>query len=191
MLDIAVKTIKTKLNAYLSKHYTFDDDPVIIAPLFEHDSLSANCKNKLSVFVVNLEKDTTYKKQIHNISSGGSNFNTAPPLYLNMHIMIGAYFDTSRYEQSLQLLSTAIQCFQELPVIDRENTPGMPETIEKLMLDIENISIRELSNLWGMLGGRYYPSILYRVRVVTIDGQAIISRSHPASSPEISTKKLP
>ena len=189
MLDTSVRAIKDKLNTFLSRHYDFDDDPVVIAPLFDQSDAVGHSKNKLSVFVVNLQKDTTSRINNQFVpASGNTMYKTTPPLFLNMYIMIGAYFDPSRYQQSLQLLSSAILCFQEQPVLDRYNTPELPDGLDKLILDIENIGIRELSNLWGMLGGRYFPSILYRVRMIGISSDAIQSRESLASSPETSSR---
>lgn len=49
----------------------------------------------------------------------------------------------------------------------------------KLILDLESLKISELNQLWSMLGNKYMPSVLYRMRMITIqhdekDGAKII-----------------
>jgi hypothetical protein len=40
-----------------------------------------------------------------------------------------------------------------------------------------NLSFHELSNLWGIFGGIYYPSVLCRIRTLTVDEQEITDLS--------------
>jgi hypothetical protein len=61
-------------------------------------------------------------------------------------------------------------------VIDRVNSPDLDDRIEKLILDIENTPPQAMSNIWGVLGGRYLPSVLYRVRMVAVGGEEIRER---------------
>jgi len=66
-----------------------------------------------------------------------------------------------------------IAFFQTRTVFTPSNTPDLPPGIEQLTVEIENLTTTELSNLWGILGGRYLPSILYRFRMITIDAEQI------------------
>ena len=45
-------------------------------------------------------------------------------------------------------------------------------------------SIQDLSNLWGALGGKYLPSIMYRVRMVAFDAEDITGRIPLVSEPK-------
>ena len=53
----------------------------------------------------------------------------------------------------------------------------MDRSIEQLSLEIENLDTDAAAQLWGILGGRYLPSVQYRMRTVTIDAGAL---SHEA-----------
>lgn len=61
--------------------------------------------------------------------------------------------------------------------------------LNTVILDIENLSIQDLSNLWGSLDGKYLPSILYRVRMVAFDNEDIAGRIPVVSEPK-STVRL-
>jgi hypothetical protein len=46
--------------------------------------------------------------------------------------------------------------------------------MDNVSFEIFNLSIQEQSNLWSTIGAKYIPSILYKVRVVAIDEQALL-----------------
>jgi hypothetical protein len=69
-------------------------------------------------------------------------------------------------------------------VFDHQNTPELDSRIDKLMLDIENLGISDLSNLWGILGGKYMPSVLYRMRMVAIDSGQLSGQAPYVSQPQ-------
>ena len=70
------------------------------------------------------------------------------------------------------------------PVFDKHSTPDLDSRIDKLVLDIENLNIQDLSNLWGLLGGRYLPSVYYRVRMVTIHPDNVVAQLPYATRPQ-------
>ncbi|VAW71681.1 hypothetical protein MNBD_GAMMA10-2848 [hydrothermal vent metagenome] len=189
MIDIAMKVITHQLNRYMHQRFELDEDVVVLSTPFDADGgIASQVSNKLVVFLANLTKDTVpYTSTQHAPASGaGSSFASSVPLYLNLHVIVGSCFDAARYPESLKYLSHAVRCFQVNSVIDKETHPALDETVEKLILDIENIGIHDLGNLWGIQGGKYIPSILYRVRMVSFANDDIQSRDITASTPQTS-----
>jgi hypothetical protein len=39
------------------------------------------------------------------------------------------------------------------------------------------MNFEQLNHLWGILGGKYLPSVLYKIRRVTVDEEATISEA--------------
>lgn len=187
MLESAMKAITMQLNRYMHKRFDLDEDAVVLSTPYESDgNVAAKVNNKLVVFLVNLNKDTLPNStgMLSSSSSISSSFTSAKPLYLNLYVIIGACFDAARYQQSLNYLSHAIGCFQQHPVIDGHTYPELSKNIQKLILDIENVGLNDLSNMWGILGGTYLPSVLYKVRMVVVASDNIIEREVSASTPE-------
>ena len=55
-----------------------------------------------------------------------------------------------------------------------ENSPGLDPRIEKLIVELYSLSFEQQHHLWGILGAKYLPSVMYRVRMITIqEAQAI------------------
>ena len=187
MIDTAVTIIADRLNQYLKNTFHLNEDVVVISNILEQDgSLPTHIDNKMAVFLVNIEKDSSVVARQHNAFSGATRRPSAPPpLYLNIYLMFAACFGGKNYPEALKFISNTISFFQRSPVFDHQNAPELDENIEKLILDIENLSFRDMSSLWGVLSGKYLPSVLYRVRLLTFDAgdvKGAVSILHDAES---------
>jgi hypothetical protein len=171
MIDTAVTVIANRLNQYLKNAFELTEDVVAVSNILEQDgSLAAHVANKVVVFLVNIEKDSTAGNRPEQRSLGAvRNPSGYPPLRLNLYLMFAASFGGKNYPESLKFISNTIAFFQRSPVFDHQTCPELDKRVEKLILDMENISLRDLSSLWGVLSGKYLPSVLYKVRMLTFD----------------------
>ena len=87
--------------------------------------------------------------------------------------MFAAYFTNSNYLESLRYISLVIEFFQIYNVFDSSNTPLISPGIDKVYVEISNVSIEEISKLWGNIGTSYIPSIAYKIKQVKFDGNMI------------------
>lgn len=175
MIDSAVNLLAGQLNQFLQRAFDLNEDVVVVSNILDQDgSVAPQVNNKLVAFLINIEKDSTPVATKTRVAGADRMVNTAPPLYLNLYVMIAGCFGGNNYSEALKFLSNTISFFQRKPVFDRQNTPDLDPRIEKLVLEVQNLSIDDLSNLWGVLSGRYLPSILYRVRMIAFDaGDAV------------------
>lgn len=177
MIYAAVFHIANQLNQFLKRSFDLSEDMVVVSNVLEQDGTPApNINNKLVVFLVNVEKENT-APNTSNFSNARNTTKTYPPVCLNLYVMVAGNFSGSNYQEGLKFLSNAVSFFQRQPVFDHQITPDLDKRINKLTLDIENLNIQDLSSLWGMLSGKYQPSILYRVRMVTFDSGDIVSQT--------------
>ncbi len=190
MIAAAVAAIAAQLNQSLRRTFQVPEDLVVVSNLNEPDgAVVSQVPNKLVVFLVNIEKDSMPGHGSVAAHGTGRLGLTNAPVHLNLLLMFAATFSGANYAEALKFVSHTIAFFQSRPVFDPQNTPELDARIGKLVLDIENLSISDLSNLWGILGGSYMPSVLYRMRLLAIDagqltGQApMVSRPQPKVSP--------
>jgi len=178
MINAAVSHLAIELNQFLKQAYALTEDIVLMSGLVDAEGHAApNTNNKLVVFLANLEKDTVPYRQQNSGEAGAMRaVVSSVPLYLNLYVMIAANFSGANYSEALKLISGAIAYFQRVPVFDHQVSPGLDPRIEKLILDIENLKIHELSNIWTLLGGKYLPSVLYKVRMVAFDTDDVVAR---------------
>jgi hypothetical protein len=183
MIDVAINHISGQLNQYLRRTFDLNEDVVTVSNILEQDgALASHINNKLVVFLVNVEKDSVAGR-IQPVAATNENVVSYPPLFLNLSLMIAAHFSNSNYPEALKFLSNAIGFFQRSPVFDHQNSPDLDKRIDKLILDIENLNIKDLSSLWSILSGKYLPSVMYKVRMVVYDSGDVLTRASTITSP--------
>ncbi len=187
MIDAAIDHIATELNQYVRRTFSLNEDMVVVSSLLEQDgAVSVPVYNKLVLFLVNIEKDTTpQQRKPHTHTDVARVIESSPPLHLNLYLMVAGNFSGGNYAEGLKFISAAVSFFQRQAVMDRTSTPALDRRIERLMLDVENMSMQDLSSMWGMLGGKYLPSVLYKVRMVTFDAGDIERQSSRLQKPSL------
>jgi hypothetical protein len=53
------------------------------------------------------------------------------------------------------------------------NTPRLDPEIDKLIFEMASISPEQLNNVWGCLGAKYMPSVIYKIRMLTYNNNII------------------
>jgi hypothetical protein len=185
MIQAAVRQIALELNQFLKRSFARSEEMVVVSNILEQDgTVAAHIENKVVVFLTNIEKETVARAlpQV-KIGAGARSVVGTVPLHLNLYVMFAAYFSGSNYPEALKSISATIRFFQMTPVLDHHNTPDLDPSIDMLALEIENLDIQQLSNLWGILSSRYLPSIMYKVRMVTIDAGAVQSEVYAIQEP--------
>ena len=185
MIHAAINQITFELNQYLKRTFERSEEMVVVSNILEQDgTVAAHIDNKVVAFLVNIEKETIASGHPQAKTFGGSRGVVGnAPLHLNLSLMFAAYFSGGNYPEALKSISATMRFFQMTPVFDHQNTPDLDRRIDRLVLEIENLDIQQLSNLWGILSTRYLPSILYKVRMVTIDADAVKSELHIINEP--------
>lgn len=183
MIHAAIHHLAYQLNAYLRRTNNLVEDIVVVSSLTEPDgSIAAHVNNKLVMLLTNIEKDTVPQaKNIRLDGIDGRILMTSQTLYLNLYVMLAANFSSTNYAEALKFISRATGFFQLQPVFDQKNSPDMDSRIEKLVLNLENLNVQDMSNLWGLLGGKYLPSVYYRVRMIAMTPSAIVGQAPIAS----------
>ena len=95
------------------------------------------------------------------------------PLNINLYVLFSAYFSAGNYSEALRFLSFVMGYLQQKNVFNRSNTLQMDSHIVKLVFEMENLSTERMNNLWASLGAKYMPSVLYKMRMLTIDGSIV------------------
>lgn len=177
MIDRAISLLAQRLNQHLRGRFGIADDLVAITALTDAEGKPAIAtRNRLALFVTNIEHDTMARGAGQRpIGIAGRLPVAQAPIHLNIHMMLASNFDPDNYLEALKILSHAVQFFQANPVFDRLNAPDLDPSLHQLSLEIENLGVDALSQLWGTLGGRYVPSVQYRIRTVAIDAGAMVA----------------
>lgn len=178
LIYAAIFHITQQLNQHLKRTFDLTEDSVVISNIVEQDgTVAASAANKLVASLINIEKDTTPSHfQSKPRTAGRLSEISSPPVHINLYVLFAGNFNGKNYGEALKFLSNTIDYFQRNPFFTQSNSPELDPRIAKLTLDIENLNIKDLSSLWSVLSGKYLPSILYKIRMVTFDARDISSR---------------
>jgi hypothetical protein len=171
MIDSVVETVANELNEFFRLKFGIIEDRVVVSNIVNQDGSAAIKDDNrviLSLVMIQEEKMGAYKSTVQ-ISPGG-----VKPVYLNLFLLFSASFNEKLNVDALKFISAVIAFFQNKPVFNQQNSSTLADGLEKLSFEILNMSIQEQSNLWSTLGAKYLPSIMYKVRVVTIDEKMLV-----------------
>ncbi len=174
MIDKCLETLKKALKDYLillPELNITSGDVVSICPVVKNDGSIAVPENNIGITLVNVEEERVGKAQQPVSVSGDGRISLGnPELRLNLYLLISANFPN--YDTGIQFLSAAVRCFQSNNVFTNENTPDMDSSLKKLIVELFTLNFEQQNHLWGSLGAKYLPSVIYKVRLVTIqEGQ--------------------
>lgn len=138
----------------------------------------------LGLSLINIEEERTFKEQRSTfLNEQGLAEQMNPEIKLNLYFLISANFQnqdvnesSDDYVEGLKQLSYAIGFFQSRNVFTPDNSPEMQAVdvnLQKLVVELYSYSFEQLYNFWSVVGTKYLPSVLYRVRVVTFQEGAV------------------
>ncbi|MEO9651745.1 MAG: DUF4255 domain-containing protein [Roseobacter sp.] len=186
MIDQTLKLISTRLNAHLCAVFSVSDDFVSIGPLSDAEGKpTAEARNRLTMFLTNIAQDSVPRS---SVSRGALADGKTPPFHLDIYFMLASGHDPEIYGEGLKLISAALMFFQANPVMNPRTTPEMPAGLSQLSIEIANLKVEEIGQLWGNLGGRYVPSVMFKIRSVMIDADALTSITPLVRGPGISAR---
>lgn len=181
--------LREELIAYMSAK----GDPVNVLieniGLFETQN-SEILTDNIIMSVVNVEEESTLKngKTFTKWPDGLARYGNRP-VYINLYVLFTANFPggvppNNNYIQSLQRLSRVIEFFQGKNVFTPATSPvTLPPPLDdlsnpaianlKLSMEIYTLTFEQINHLWGSLGGRQIPFVMYKVRLLMISSDTI------------------
>jgi hypothetical protein len=173
----AMQSVGHSLNDFLLNKIDRPDDWLVLSNVIDHDGKVVGLtEGKLVMSLINLQQETTISTYRSSVPSrGGDYVNVAAPLYLNMEILFYANSAGSNadYLASLNLISAVIGFFQANPVFTRDALPALDPAIDKLAFEFLTLDLTTLSYVMGLMGTKYLPCVMYKVRVLPFQAGAM------------------
>ena len=175
MIDTAFKLLVSQLEAYLkSLKGAQEHKEVIMANIAAIDVATDSItipNSRVILSLVNIEEESTMKNRTPYVKAYNHDiaYQNAP-VFLNLYMLVTAYYED--YSNALMRLSNVIQFFQSKSSFSANNSPfeqeGAEEENIEIFLDLYSMTFEQLNHLWGSLGGKQWPSVLYKMRLVRI-----------------------
>lgn len=172
MIQSVLQVLSGELNSFLELQTEPVERPlVILSALAKQDGTSAiQTDNRLVCTLVNIEQERTALNAPH----ANKLFRSNNPVHLNLYVLFSAYFAPRNYQQALAAISATIAFFQSRSTFTHQDTPELPFNVSKIIVEMVSLDIRELSNLWSVLGAKHLPSVLFKIRMVSVSTGTLI-----------------
>jgi hypothetical protein len=193
MIAHALTIVANELDSHLVADYGATANSVRLANLAEGVAgggagPGAVPRDLLALSVVNASEE----KALKNVPAATRDMATLrvtyeqPPVHLNFLILVVATH--GNYANALTVLSRAIRFFQSRPSFDQDSV--LPSSLTRnapanaldrlesfrLIFDLHSASMEEVNHLWGTLGGKQYPFVLYRLRLLELRFRATLGQ---------------
>ena len=170
MINTALQFTQDVLNQFLRNRYGLDENKVLLNVLIEgNGSVPEKNQNKVVMSLINVEKETLKPFYGGNQKlAGGGYADTNPSERFSLDILMSSNFDD--YNEALKFLEAVILFFQVNVVLDANSYSDFPPGLVKLLYSIERLTYHQMQSLWTSMGAKYQPSVVYKLRLITIQG---------------------
>jgi hypothetical protein len=177
----ALNFLEKELRNYLSVKLNAGSEDIIrignIVKVIDGDGDTGTNAARAIISVVNVEEDRLSKSPDNYRKIDDKIQYKNPKIFLNLYLLFTA--KQTDYGEALKVLSFIIQFFQHKFVFDTQNSPTLDPKIERLVLDLHSLNFEQMNHLWGILGGKYLPSVLYKMKVVGIEEETSEATGEP------------
>ena len=164
MINQVLHTYALKMEQYLG---SFFHQPEGLVEVNSIGNPNDDEPGKLIISLLGLERENASGiANMAKVGTGNSYGVSLPPVHMNMHIIIAAIYPGKRYTESLSMISQAIAFIQSNPSFTAHQNV-------KYTVELMNTSWQDMSNIWSGIGGRYYPSVICKVRRLTFSADEI------------------
>lgn len=177
MIDKALNFLLEELNSFLGRRFQSNETLVVLSSLVNPDGTAPlPIENKIVLTLANVERESAAANSVglsRAIQAPSSR--VSPPLNLNLYVLVAANFGNN-YAESIKSLSHAVAFFQAKPVFTAQGSATFPRELQRLSFEMVNLDFSQLNNLWAAQGAKYLPSVVYKVRMVTIQESWVTDR---------------
>lgn len=181
MIHQALHSVTKELNDRLVRKFNLrgQQAAVLNSILNQDGTIPEQSLNKIVVSLINLEHETSvpfttsYTPRPIQKDADAYQARQYQAFNFNLDVLITAVFESSNYDEGLKFLSEAIYFFQRKNVFNDQNTPHLAPDIQELTFELIKLSYHQEHSLWGALGAKYLPSVLFKVRLLSFQNSEV------------------
>jgi len=189
MIHDALRLIANQLNRALGN--SGDGEAVVLGNIANVESsgegagAGASNLSRVVLSLVNVTEDHALKNGPHHHLERGRVVYRNRPVNLYLFLLFSA--NNPVYSTALKQLGAVIEYFQGRNVFTIRNSPDLtevsqpPETLGdlRIIMELQSLTFEQVNHLWGSLGGKAMPFVLYRARLVSIASAEIDGVGEP------------
>jgi len=177
MIDTALILLRDELNSYINLKDASVNVIIDNIGLFE-TSNGESLTNNVVISLVNIEEESTLKNQpaLKRPFINNKGIYQNPPVYLNLYVLFVSNYSGNDYPLALKRLSYIIQFLQGKNSFSSSSSvlggsidlSNDNVTDLRFTLELYTLTFEQINHLWGSLGGRQMPFVMYKLRLVAI-----------------------
>lgn len=176
MIFEVIQIITEQVNNYLDE---IGLDKTVVAENIaflesQNEIVSANLEDKVALTLINLDEESTLKNFPNHAIENNKTIYKNSIINLNLYLLFSA--NRNKYINSLNDISKIIAFFQGKKLFTQANTIYNRNNVAMTNIDNFRFSVElytptfeELNYIWGTLGGKQFPSALYKVSMIQIE----------------------
>ncbi|MCG2418352.1 DUF4255 domain-containing protein [Aequorivita sp. F47161] len=184
MIYETLEILKDEVSKYLELKTT-DSNLVVLDNISKYDDPDINTmNNKVVLSLLNIEEETALKNNPNFKIKNGETVYKNPAVHLNIFALFSA--NRSTYTSSLTNISYIIEFFQSKKIFTQINTPLNPAVPAlanikefKFLAELYTPTFEQLNHIWGSLGGKALPAVVYKISVVKIESSSVLEKGRP------------
>ncbi len=183
MIDLALTYVVDELNDYFfavsPPAAGVDRKRVVAAALFDLDGkVSDNAKEKVVASVVNVQEDRVYHSvDVYKRRDDGTTEFVKPEIKVNVSVLFVA--NVTDYQQAMKMLSRVIAFFQHRTSVPFNAIDGLAGKKGHFTFEMHSMSLEQQNHLWGALGAKYMPSVMFKLGIVDIRDELVEAEIPP------------
>lgn len=186
MINEAAVFIRDEIRSYLREVSVISRAEEVLLGNISSLENNPSLFDSVIITLVNIEEESALKNNKNwsrNALTGGAE-TSSPPVYLNMYLLFTATLpesvgETDRaYQGALNRIAAVVEFFQSKKIFTLQNSPAFDSSQfeERLISEIRlvpelyTLTFEQINHLWGSLGGKQSPFVMYKIRAVKVQG---------------------
>jgi hypothetical protein len=182
MIRTALEFVRKTLEVYMVERendtYTVGNVVDLKSIVLPNGTIDTTDTTHITVMLVGVDEERREGKRPQYIPTADKQFlRLNPPVEVDLFVLFVAH--NKSYTAALRDLSDVLGFFQASPVFDATRYPALnasvtnaDETpwrlISRLSFSLCSMTFEQQNNLWAMLGSKYMPSVVYRMKMLTV-----------------------
>lgn len=170
MLEKPLTFIADNLDNHLRlrNRITGNEKVLVLSDIVDDQGKFAIKQGTVGLSLINIEEERVNRAQTPAVVRGtnGAMGYVNPEIRLNLQLLFVAHFKD--YADAIRYISAIIGFFQANNVFSPQTHPELSPDVTRIVFELGSHGFEQLSYIWGVLGTNYRPSVLYKMRLVTI-----------------------
>lgn len=187
MIYETLEIVMSQITKYLETKPN-DDSVLVLENIAKQDDVTVlRLKDKVAVSLLNLEEESTLKNIPNKSFKNGKTIYKNNKVNLNLYVLFAA--NRTVYGKALVSINNIVEFFQSKKVFTQTNTPFTPTSTIfdelkefKFIVDLYTPTFEQLNYIWGTLGGKSVPSVLYKISIIEIESDIIKDTGLPITN---------